>query len=138
MALADLKESGQALLSDLPPWGVISSKVLAQRLGVDVYAFGQWRYRGLLPPAVPDDAIKGRVNGYLVADFQSWLDPSLSPLQRFREALRPLLGEEADTASDDLICIYAAVEAGLTEPVGLTFTTKGSAIVSTFIRQLTR
>lgn len=136
--LADLKGSGRALLSDLPPWAAISSKVLAQRLEVDVYAFGQWRYRGILPPAIPDDAIKGRVNGYLVADFQSWLDPSSTPTLRFREALRPMLGDEADAADDDTIRLFAASEATVTEPIGLTFTPKGPTIVSAFIRQMAR
>jgi hypothetical protein len=132
--LRRLRASGLELLSDLKPWDCIATKELSLRLKVDAITVALWRYRGLAPPCIPDAVTVGRVNAYLVADYQAWLAPATSPLDRFRQALTHHIGDEALTCSTDLLAIYAMALAEKSEAVGFTFARGWRKNLQAFVR----
>lgn len=133
MTLTQLRGSGLHLLSDLEPWSCLSSKELARRLDVDPCLIPQWRYRGICPAALPDEITWGRVVVHFVADWQSWLDPSTSPLERLRRAVVPIF-DDAANGSTDLVLLYAAVMSEKAEPAGFKFARDGRKRLQSFIR----
>lgn len=132
MTLSQLRDSGLDLLSDLEPWSCLSSKELARRLDVDPCLIPQWRYRGICPAALPDEITLGRAVVHFVADWQSWLDPSTSPLERLRHAVVPIF-DDAASGSTGLVLLYAAVMSENAEPTGFKFARNGREHLRRFI-----
>ena len=114
----------KSVLDGFSPWQAIATKPLVLALGVDPYLLGMRRYRGLGPPAIPAEWIKGHINAYRVSDLRRWLGDERTDVEQFAAALGEVL--EADEAEDPaVIRLLARAISEKTPPVGFHFTHSG-------------
>lgn len=56
------------------PWSVITSRELAEVLGVHLQTISNWAVRGILPPPVKHPRLRGNRNYYRISTIRAWLN----------------------------------------------------------------
>ncbi len=82
------------------PWDVVSQQTLARLLGVNRSVLDRWRYRELLPPALPMEWLRGSRRFYRWASIDAWLSRGArTEADACRRYLTLLYGHDANWQS---------------------------------------